>query len=190
MKKNALLVAVTAGVLCLGTRLRADELKSGPQVGSPMLNFLAYDVFSGKKIDYVEKYGNDLVVMIFARDLEESLVDLMKRVDKTMGDNLTDKRRKNFLAGVLIGLWEGEEKSASHKKLLALATDPHFKSAGLAIFNPGGPPKYHLHDKAVVTVIVYEKRKVLANYAFKKGELNDKAVKKIMGDVNKFLYGE
>src|SRR5262249_34994860 len=53
--------------------------------------------------------------------------------------------------------------------------------------NRAGPPEYKLAKDADVTVILYAKRKVVANHAFKKGELNAKAIDTIMADVPKIL---
>jgi hypothetical protein len=40
---------------------------------------------------------------------------------------------------------------------------------------------------ADVTVVLYTKRTVKANYAFAKGGLNDKAIDKIVADVSKIV---
>jgi hypothetical protein len=43
-----------------------------------------------------------------------------------------------------------------------------------------GPPAYKLHKDADVTVILFAKQKVVANFAFRAGELDDKAVAGVM----------
>ena len=55
----------------------------------------------------------------------------------------------------------------------------------LAIMEPAGPKHYKLSKEADVTVVIYKKRKVEANHAFKSGELNQKGVERILADVPK-----
>ena len=49
--------------------------------------------------------------------------------------------------------------------------------------DPPGPKHYQLADAADVTAILYKKRTAAANHAFKKGELNEEGVEKIVADV-------
>jgi hypothetical protein len=39
-----------------------------------------------------------------------------------------------------------------------------------------GPPSYKLHKDADVTVLLFTKQKVVANFAFRAGELTDKQI--------------
>jgi len=50
-----------------------------------------------------------------------------------------------------------------------------------------GPEAYKIAQDADVTVILYHKNKCEANYAFKKGELTDSDVDKIVTDLTKIL---
>ena len=51
----------------------------------------------------------------------------------------------------------------------------------LAIFEDQvGPPTYLLNREADVTVLLSVKQKVVANFAFRKGELNDQAIEQII----------
>ena len=52
---------------------------------------------------------------------------------------------------------------------------------------PDGPKDYKLSKEADVTVVVYDRYKVEANHAFRKGELNDKAIEAIRADVSKVV---
>ena len=60
-------------------------------------------------------------------------------------------------------------------------------STVLAIDNTGGPKSYKVAKDADVTVVLYTDHTVKANYAFKKGDLNDKAIDKILADIPKIL---
>jgi len=68
------------------------------------------------------------------------------------------------------------------RTLSELAKRQEIRRVSLAIM-PDGPKQYRLSQEADVTVILYERRKVEANHAFRKGELNDKAIESILVDV-------
>ena len=53
--------------------------------------------------------------------------------------------------------------------------------------NPPGPAPYNSAKDADVTVVLYNKSKVLANFSFRKGELKDADVARIVADVSKIL---
>ena len=67
------------------------------------------------------------------------------------------------------------------------AKKENIKSLVLAIDNVAGPQAYNIAKDAEVTVVLYNKRTVKANYAFRKGELNEKAVEAIVKDIPKIL---
>ena len=60
----------------------------------------------------------------------------------------------------------------------------------MSIDNSAGPEGYKVSKDAEVTVVLYTKQMVKANYAFKKGELTDKDVDKILADLPKILPGK
>jgi hypothetical protein len=57
----------------------------------------------------------------------------------------------------------------------------------LATDNPAGPQGYNIPKEADVTVILYNKRKVVANHSFRKGELKAEDVEKVVADLSKIL---
>ena len=60
------------------------------------------------------------------------------------------------------------------------------EKVSLAIL-PDAPKLYKLSQQADVTVVVDDRYKVEANHAFRKGELNDKAIEAIRADVSKVV---
>ncbi|MBI2803537.1 MAG: hypothetical protein HYX68_00970 [Planctomycetes bacterium] len=72
-------------------------------------------------------------------------------------------------------------------KLKTLAAKQKLKSFVLAVDNPTGPDAYKISKDADVTVVLYNKSKVIANYAFKKGQLSASDVTKIVADVSKIV---
>ena len=68
-----------------------------------------------------------------------------------------------------------------------MAGDAGLKKIVLAIDNPAGPQKYKVSKEADVTVVLYNEHLVKANYAFKKGQLKNKDIEKIVSDVSKIV---
>jgi hypothetical protein len=113
--------------------------------------------------------------MVFARDTSDALTSLVKKIDAA---NSSTKGMGSFV--VFCSDAEGLDK-----KLKELADKEKLKNTILSIDNPSGPEPYKVAKDADVTVVLYDKRKVLHNYAFKKGELKDKDVDKILEDLTK-----
>lgn len=55
----------------------------------------------------------------------------------------------------------------------------------LSIDNVAGPKEYNIAKDADVTVLLYTGRKVQANHAFRKGELNAAAIERVVADLPK-----
>jgi hypothetical protein len=72
-------------------------------------------------------------------------------------------------------------------RLKALARAEDLKACVLAIDNPSGPVAYKVAREADVTVVLYNIRNVKANFAFRKGELNDQAIEKVVGALSKVV---
>ena len=88
------------------------------------------------------------------------------------------------MGSFVVFMSEDEKLGDSLKKL---AEKESIKQTVFTIDNPAGPKAYNVAKEADVTVVLYNNRKVMANYAFKKGELNAAAIEKILADVPKIL---
>jgi hypothetical protein len=117
--------------------------------------------------------------MIFAREINDGLTSLVKKIDDAT-DKHSDCRMGSFV--VFCNDDEGLEK-----KLKALAEKQKLKHIVLTIDNPAGPKSYEIAKDAEVTVVLYTRQTVKANYVFKKGELKDADINKIVSDVSKIL---
>lgn len=119
--------------------------------------------------------------MIFARGVSDPLTSLVKKLDEA-----TAKNAKAKMGSFVIFL---NDEESLPDRLKALAEKEGIKKCVLAVDNgsPTGPKGYDIAKEADVTVVLYNKRKVAANYAFKKGELNTPAIDKILEDVPKIL---
>jgi hypothetical protein len=66
-----------------------------------------------------------------------------------------------------------------------LADKNSIKKTVLALDNVAGPTAYKVAKDAEVTVILYNKRKVEANHAYRKGDFNAKALDTVIDDLSK-----
>jgi hypothetical protein len=117
--------------------------------------------------------------MIFAREVSDPLTSLVKKIDAA-----TAKNSGCSMGSFVIFLNDDE---GLEKKLKDLAKKDKIEKTVLAIGNARGVAGYDIPKDADVTVVLYTKRNVKANYAFKKGELKDKDIDAIAKDVTKIL---
>ncbi len=115
---------------------------------------------------------------MFARKTSEPLTSLVKQIDKKIGEN---EKLKAFVV-VLTG--KGE---ATRGELEKMAKEAGIKHVPLTMVqDPAGPPDYEIAKEADYTVLMWHKVNVKANRAYK-GELTDKDIEAVMGDLSKIL---
>jgi hypothetical protein len=117
--------------------------------------------------------------MVFAREVSDPLTSLVKKIDEATVQN------KDARMGSFVVFLSDDEKLESQLK--ALAKKEKIDHTVLTIDNPSGPSGYDIAKGADVTIVFYTKRNVKVNYAFKKGELKEKDVAKIVADLSKIL---
>lgn len=117
--------------------------------------------------------------MIFAREVSDSLTSLVKKIDAATAKN-EDAKMGSFVVFC-------SDDESLEKNLKSLAEKEKLNHIVLTIDNPQGPPKYKIAKEADVTVVLYTKGEVKANFAFKKGELKDKDVETIVSSISKIL---
>jgi hypothetical protein len=161
----------------------AEELKSGPQVGQkipgPFHPLNVTSKHAGKKFCQVGRHGNKPVAMIFAREVTNPVIRLIKEIDTCTRMNM-----KGQMGSFVVFL---NDREGLEKELKELADRENIKYTVLTIDSPSGPLSYQIAKDAEVTVVLYTKWMVKANYAFKKGALKDKDIEKIIADVKKIL---
>jgi hypothetical protein len=162
----------------------AEALKSGPQVGTdvpgPFHPVNINGEQAGQRFCLYCVNGTNPVAMVFAREVTQPVTTLIKKIDTANG-KYADKKMGSF---VVFLNNDSEELTA---KLKNVAEKQHLKHTVLALDNQAGPKAYNVAQEADVTVVLYTDHKVKANYAFKKGELNAKAIDKILADLPKIL---
>jgi hypothetical protein len=181
MKFRLFAAAVAAAALALPAS--AEHIKSGPQAGEKVPGpFHPVNVTGDKK---GEKFclfcvnGENPVAMIFARESSPELTKLIKKIDDATAKN-KDKSMGSFVVYL-------SDKDGLDKELSSLAEKEKIQKTVLSIDNPAGPSGYNVAKDADVTVVLYVDRKVKANHAFKKGEMTDKDIEKIVSEVPMIL---
>lgn len=180
------------------------ELPSGPMKGAALPG--PFDCFNingktakGRNHCLVCEYGLQPVVMIFARERPEEkdgpLAQLLVKLD-----GLVDRSQdQGFLGGFAVFLSPDAQSSATqktedpneivreakvrdalHARLAARAEG--LKGMVIACM-PEAPKAYKLNPKADVTVIFYNRHKVLANWAFEEGKLTEDRIGQIIKTV-------
>ncbi|HZZ79140.1 MAG TPA: hypothetical protein VFE62_11505 [Gemmataceae bacterium] len=182
MKKSFAVVALLVG--CGLVAQAGGGIKSGPQVGEnarpkPFFPLNINGPTPDEKQCLVCRNGNNPVAMIFAREPSEQLTNLISKLDAETIKN-SDKKMGSFAVFC-------NDSEGLAGKLRDLAKTQKLKSFTLAIDNVTGPEPYKIAKDADVTVVLYNKSKVIANYTFKKGELNAKSVDQIVSDVSKIV---
>jgi hypothetical protein len=117
--------------------------------------------------------------MIFAREINDPLTSLVKKVDEANA-----KKGKKMASFVVVLKDDVEEQ------LKKLSEKEGIKNTVLTYEKPEGPEGLKIAKEAAVTVVLYVNKKAKANHAFKKGELQEKQIEKVMGDLPKILKEE
>ncbi|GIW81441.1 MAG: hypothetical protein KatS3mg105_3248 [Gemmatales bacterium] len=185
-----------------------DVLKSGPQPGTPDEptfipgSFQAWMVtgkHAGAFHSPIVEFGLSPVCLIFVKEvkLDPPLVELLQKIDKLAAKYpdarfrccvlfLQDGGFRDFIDKTTERDVDVSEELADASRLkdeLEKKTREIAKSAGLqqVVFGLAEPKKltaYQLNDKASVTLLLYNKQRLLANYAFG-GEFPKEAADKI-----------
>ena len=169
----------------------AEELKSGPQPGESIPGPFHYLNVNGPHASHphclVCEFGLRPVVLAFARQSpgdKPQLMDLLQKLDEAV------ERYKNaeLRAGVIV-LNDDFDKEQTRKDLLQKleASSKDLKHVVIAVDGAAGPENYKIRKDADVTVVVYNKHKVLANFAFARDQFSDKDVNAIMAAVRKMV---
>jgi hypothetical protein len=171
MFNSSLLRSFALSLCLLGGQLSAAEpCVSGPNQGQrpgPYAAVISTGSQRGQSHCFVCENADRPAVVVFARSLTDPLGKLVKRIDQAVAEH----KAANLNAWVTILAADQptlDPKVVDWGKQHAVATVP------LGVFeDPVGPPSYRIHRDADVTVLLFVNRKVVANFAFRAGELSD-----------------
>jgi hypothetical protein len=161
-----------------------DPCKSGLQPNQrpgPYSALVAVGGQRGQQHCYICEAADRPVMIVFARQLSEPLGKLVHRMDTLLAEHKSAELRAwtTFLH---------EDGLAFDPQVVAWSRQHATGNVPLAIFEDVvGPPTYLLNRDADVTVLLAVEQKVVANFAFRKGELNDQAIEQIVKAVPRIV---
>jgi hypothetical protein len=164
----------------------ADPCQSGLQPGQrpgPYSAVMSTGTQRGQSYCYICETGDRPAVVVFARTLSDSLAKLAQQLDKAMTEHQKAELRSwiTFLS---------DDQLSLDPKLVQWSQKHALRNVPLGVFEDvGGPPSYRLARDADLTVLLFVKQKVVANFAFRAGELNDAKTTEILKTVPR-LVGE
>ena len=162
----------------------AGECVSGPKVGQrpgPYSFVMSTGDQRGKSQCYICETENRPAVIVFARTFGEPLGKLAAGLDKALATH----KAKDLRAWATI---LNEDHSKIDADVVAWAKKHAVGTLPVGVFEDvDGPPSYRLHADADVTVLLFVKQKVVANHAFRAGELTDAKIKAILDELPKIV---
>ena len=164
--------------LCLCGKSSSEEpCTSGPQTGQrcgPYAALISTGPQRGQSFCYICQTGDKPAVVVFAHTLTDPLGKLVVQLDKAV----TDHKKADLHVWVT---FLSDQQLELDPKLVKWSERFAIRSVPLGIFeDPLGPPSYQLSKDADVTVLMFVKQKVVANFALRTGDLNDDKIKEIM----------
>jgi quercetin dioxygenase-like cupin family protein len=137
---------------------------------------------AGLRWDFVEEHGASPVMLVLARTASEPLTRFVRRLDAELA------KQKGEGAKIYAYVVMLSDDESLEKELQAFAERHRIKNINLAIdWNAREARAWKLANDADITLILYKRRKVTANHAFRQGEFDDKTAAMILDDLPKLL---
>jgi hypothetical protein len=150
----------------------ASGLTPGQRTG-PYASIISTGPERGRSHCYICETGTQPAVIVFARSLSKELGPLAENIDKAMADHKAADMR-GWITFLKADQLKFDPQVVRWSQEHALSRLP------LGIFeDEGGPPSYRLNRDADITVLVCNQQKVVANFAFRAGELDAKRIVEI-----------
>ncbi len=158
--------------LCAG-----EPITSGTPVGKrpgPYSFLVATGPQRGQQTCYIceQHLDNKPAAVVFARSTSDSLGKLLAKLDAAA---LAHKSSGCKVWMTLLA------QKADLDTLAKWAQTQGLKGCPVGTFEDAdGPPSYKLHKDAEITVILFAKQRVVANFAFRAGELDEKGIENVL----------
>jgi hypothetical protein len=170
------------GLLTFLSIAAADPCKSGPQPNQrpgPYSALVCVGKERGTQHCYICESANRPVIIVFARTMSDPLGKLVKKFDAAVNEHKAAELRSwvTFL---------GDDQTKLDPLVVKWAEQHALSNVPCAVFEDTvGPPTYLIAKDADVTVILSVKQKVVANFAYRAGELTDDAIADIVKAIPK-----
>ena len=135
----------------------------------------------GKSHCYICETADRPAVVVFARKLSEPLGKLCQQIDQAV----TQHAKADLRAWVT---FLSDDQPSLDPKVVQWGKKYALRNVPLGVFEDvGGPPSYRLARDAEVTVLSFVKQKVVANFAFRDGELTDEKIAEVIGTLPRIV---
>jgi hypothetical protein len=171
---------------CLSVAAAADPCTSGLTPGQkpgPYSSIVSVGAERGESHCYICDTAEHPAVIVFARTITDPLGKLTAGLDKAVGDDKASDLRAwvTFLS---------DDQTTLDTKLVEWGRKNALHDVPVGVFeNLDGPPSYRLSRDADVTVLLYVNHKVVANFAFRPGELTADRVAEVLKALPEILPG-
>jgi hypothetical protein len=189
MRTAALTTLVLTAFLAAPTETPLDAgLKPGAEVPGPFQPYAVTgkDAHRGKFHSPVSEHGLDPTVLIFIRGIDAGpAAALLPALDAAVVKN-----ERLRLGAVVIFLLDDIEDAVTEdvkrEQAAARIQDQmgKYKHMEAYLDVPADVKEYHLNDKAEVTVLMYDRYRILVSRAYSKDGLKDEAAKALVADIN------
>jgi hypothetical protein len=170
--------------LCAVPVFAAEPCQSGLQPGQrpgPYSFLVATGPQRGQQHCYVCECANRPAAIVFARTPSDALAGLSKELDKA----LTTHKKHELRAWTT---FLSDNQPELDGKLVQWSRQHGLSNLPVGVFEDAkGPPSYRLNPEADVTVLLAVNQKVVANFAFRAGELNEEKTKEVLAALPKIL---
>lgn len=169
----AVLSIAVASIDCWAAEPAISGLKPGQRPG-PYSSLVSVGVQRGQSHCFICETADRPAVIVFARQLSDPLGKLARGLDKAMADHKDAELR----AWVTI---LSDDQTALDPKVVDWSKKHSLRRVPLSVFEDVvGPPSYLLGRDTDVTVLLSVKQKIVRNFAFHAGELNDARIAEIL----------
>ncbi len=161
-----------------------DPCVSGVPVGErpgPYTFIVSTGKERGQLTCYICETADQPAVVIFARSLSNELGELAAALDRAVADP-----KNTPLRGWITFLYDDHLKI--DRQIIEWGKTHAIRTMPLGVFEDSdGPPSYRLAPEADVTVLLFTKKRVVANFAFRAGELTSSRRREVLAALPKIL---
>jgi hypothetical protein len=171
-------------LLSISAAQAADPCVSGLPVGQrpgPYSFLVSVGPQRGTGHCFICETADKPAVLVFARSLSDPLGRLVRGVDRAIIDHKAADLRSwvTFLH---------DDQLTFDPQVVQWAKKQTIRNVSLGVFEDlVGPPSYKLHRDADVSVLLFVKQKVVANFAFRAGELTDDRIDEVLKALPRIL---
>jgi hypothetical protein len=177
MSLKSKFLSVTTALVWVGALVAVDPCVSGLQPGQkpgPYSFLIETGANRGQSCCFICETADKPAVVVFARTPSAGLTKLAQGLDKA----LTTHKAVDLKAWMT---FLHDDETVMGPQVVAFARKSGLRDMPVGVFEDvNGPPAYKLNREADVTVLLFVKAKVVANFAFRPSELTDDKVAEVI----------